>query len=204
MVKASKQSKRRQYLVAMVLGTTLSAMGGAAPAAEAGDRAITDISRYCTACWRNARLHPDAWNDCTQEVLCRLLERVNPETWDQILNTEGDERRELIRAIDTVKKRTQRARKHVDSVELLPDRRDLEARRLQDDREFVRHAADRVLSRRQQRIVQMSLEGWSVHDMSRELGLPAARISDEKYKSVQKLRECISSNKGVEANGCGS
>jgi RNA polymerase sigma factor (sigma-70 family) len=198
MVKTSKQSKRRQYLVAMVLGTTLSAMGGAAPAAEVGDRAITDISRYCTACWRNARLHPDAWNDCTQEVLCRLLERVNPETWDQILSTEGDERRELIRAIDTVKKRSQRARKHADSVELLPDRRDPETRRLQDDREVVRDAADRVLSRRQQRIVQMSLEGWSVHDMSRELGLPAARISDEKYKAVQKLRDYLSS-KGEES-----
>ncbi|HEV2946278.1 MAG TPA: sigma-70 family RNA polymerase sigma factor [Gemmataceae bacterium] len=198
MDKPTKQSKRRQYLVAMVLGTTLSAMGGAAPAAEAGDRAITNISRYCTACWRNARLHPDAWNDCTQEVLCRLLERVNPETWDQILNTEGDERRELIRAIDTVKKRTQRARKHADSVELLPDRRDPEMRQLQDDREFVRDAADRVLSRRQQRIVQMSLEGWSVHDMSRELGLPAARISDEKYKAVQRLRDYLSS-KGEES-----
>jgi len=196
MVKTSKQSKRRQYLVAMVLGTTLSAMGGAAPAAEAGDRAITDISRYCTACWRNARLHPDAWNDCTQEVLCRLLERVNPETWDQILNTEGDERRELIRAIDTVKKRTQRARKHADSVELLPDRRDPETRQLQDDREVVRDAADRVLSRRQQRIVQMTLEGWSVHDMSRELGLPAARISDEKYKAVQKLRDYLPIQQG--------
>jgi RNA polymerase sigma factor (sigma-70 family) len=189
MTQTTKHSKRRQYLVAMVLGTTLSAMGGAAPAAELTNRAVTDISRYCTACWRNARLHPDAWNDCTQEVLCRLLERVAPDTWDQILQAEGEERRELIRAIDAVKKRTQRARTHVDSVELLADRHDPQERRLQDDRDAIRHVADNVLSPRQHRIVQMTMEGWSVHDMARELRLPAERISDEKYKAVRKLRD---------------
>jgi RNA polymerase sigma factor (sigma-70 family) len=185
-----KRSRRGQYLVAMVLGTTLSTLGSAAPAADVSNRAVTDISRYCTACWRNARLHPDSWNDCTQEVLCRLLERVAPETWDQVLQAEGEERRELIRAIDAVKKRSQRARKHSgDPVEMLADLNDPEERRLQDDREVVRHAADKVLSPRQHQIVRMSLEGWSVHDMARELRLPAERISDEKYKAVRKLRD---------------
>src|SRR6266849_2444884 len=162
----AKSRKGRKYLVAVVLGTTLSAMGSAAPATEISHRAVSDISRYCTACWRNARLHPDSWNDCTQEVFCRLLERVGPETWDQILQAEGEERRELIRAIDTVKKRTQRARKHLDSVEQLPDRSDPEARRLQDDRNAIRYAAEQVLSPRQSRILQLSLEGWSVHDLA--------------------------------------
>jgi RNA polymerase sigma factor (sigma-70 family) len=180
-------------LVAVVLGTTLSAMGSAA-ASETSPRAVSDISRYCTACWRNARLHPDSWNDCTQEVFCRLLERLGPETWDQALQTEGEERRELIRAIDAVKKRSQRARKHLDSVEMLPDRREPEERRLQEKRKTIRDAAQEVLSPRQYRIVQMTLDGWSVHDMARELHLPAARISDEKYKAVQKLKEHLASD----------
>jgi RNA polymerase sigma factor (sigma-70 family) len=182
-------SKRRQYLVAVVLGTTLTAMGSAAPAAEISHRAVSDISRYCTACWRNARLHPDSWNDCTQEVFCRLLERVEPKTWEQILQAEGEERRELVRAIDAVKKRSQRARKHVDSVETLPDERDPQARRLEEERRAVRDAAQEVLSPRQHRIIQMSLDGWTVHDMARELHVPAARISDEKYKAVRKLQD---------------
>jgi RNA polymerase sigma factor (sigma-70 family) len=189
----TSRSKRRQYLVAAVLGTTLAAMGSAAPAAEVSHRAVSDISRYCTACWRNARLHPDSWNDCTQEVFCRLLERVGPETWDQVLQAEGEERRELIRAIDAVKKRSQRARKHLDSVETLPDGRDPEVRRLEEERAAVRDAAEEVLSPRQYRIVQMSLDGWSVHDMARELHIPAARISDEKYKAVRRLREHLQS-----------
>jgi len=189
---SAKARKGRKYLVAVVLGTTLSAMGSA-PASEINPRAVSDISRYCTTCWRNARLHPDSWNDCTQEVLCRLLERVGPETWDQVLQADGEERRELIRAIDAVKKRSQRARKHLDSVEMLPDRSGPEERRLQEKHEMIRDAAQDVLSPRQYQIVQMTLDGWSVHDMARELHLPAARISDEKYKAVRKLKEHLES-----------
>src|SRR5438094_1887583 len=187
----AKSRQGRKYLVAVVLGTTLSAMGSAAPAAEISPRAVSDISRYCTACWRNARLHPDSWGDCTQEVFCRLLERVEPQTWDQLLQAEGEERRELIRAIDAVRKRSQRVRKHLDSVEMLADFRGPEEQRLQEKRDMIRDAAG-VLSPRQRRIVQMTLEGWSVHEMARELRLPAARISDEKYKAVQKLRDLLS------------
>lgn len=83
--KSPKKSRRRPYMVAMVLGTALSALG--TPAAVAREvpentaRAVADISRYCTACWRNARLNPDCWPDCTQEVFSRLLERVDPDAW---------------------------------------------------------------------------------------------------------------------------
>ena len=56
---------------------------------------------------------------------------------------------------------------------------------------MIRDAAG-VLSPRQRRIVQMTLEGWSVHEMARELRLPAARISDEKYKAIRKLRAHLS------------
>src|SRR4051794_35245602 len=107
---------RRPYVVAMVLGTALSALAPAAPAVAAPsagntERAVADMSRYCSTCWRNARLHPDAWTDCTQEVFSRMLERVPPDAWDQVLGAEGEERREFLRAIDAVKKRTQRSRK---------------------------------------------------------------------------------------------
>src|SRR5437868_3448627 len=95
-------------VVAMVLGTALSTFGSA-PAATG--QTVNDLSRYCTACWRNARLPADCWPDCTQEVLTRLLERVPQETWGQTLSDEGQERREFLRAIDAVKKRVQRGRK---------------------------------------------------------------------------------------------
>jgi RNA polymerase sigma factor (sigma-70 family) len=187
------RSIRQRYLVAMVLGTALSAIGSTTVAVadmpEATARAVVDINRYCTACWRNAHLNPDCWNDCTQEVFCRLLERLDLDDWARVLNDDGEERREFIRAIDTVKKRTQRAR-HWSSagVETLADPTDRRERGLADDREAVWHAAAQLLSDRQQRILQRSFEGWSVQDIASELKLPAQRVSDEKYKAIQKLQ----------------
>src|SRR5262245_47129317 len=112
-VKSPRQPASRRYMMAVVLGTALTALTPASvPAAQTatadtGVQAVTDISRYCTVCWRNARLHPDSWSDCTQEVFQRLLERVPADAWDRVLAPEGDERREFLRAIDAVKKRTQ-------------------------------------------------------------------------------------------------
>jgi DNA-directed RNA polymerase specialized sigma24 family protein len=101
---------------------------------------------------------------------------------------EGDERREFLRAIDTVKKRSQRQRRWApQSVDYLADRKG--HRGLDEDRIIVHEKAAELLSRRQERILHMSLEGWSVHDIATELGVPADRVSDEKYKTVRKLRE---------------
>src|SRR3954470_2236633 len=118
---------RRPYLMAVVLGTALAAMGpeAKADAGEISPKAINNISRYCTACWRNARLPQDQWNDCTQEVLTRLLKNLPAKAWDQALAQETEERREFIRAIDAVKKRYQRGRwQSAVLPELIADGRD--------------------------------------------------------------------------------
>jgi RNA polymerase sigma factor (sigma-70 family) len=179
------RSSKRPYVVAFVLGTALTAL---APAAPASQEAVTDMGRYCIACWRNARLPADCWNDCTQEVFRRLLERLPADSWDRVLGAEGDERREFVRAIDAVKKRTQRARKFAGGLDGLPDHRTDAEARLRDDREVVRRAAAELLTPRQQRILQLSVEGWSVQDLAGELRLTPERVSDEKYKAIRKLR----------------
>src|SRR5205823_3536945 len=105
---SARPSPRKSYVAAVFLGTALSAFGAApgtaAAAPDSTARAIGNINRYCTACWRNAHLHPDCWTDCTQEVFSRLMERVTPDTWDRMFQEESAERREFLRAIDTVKK----------------------------------------------------------------------------------------------------
>jgi len=188
---AMRNSKQR-VMVAMVLGTALSTMNAvpayAAPGSEMTTRAISDINRYCTTCWRNARLPIDAWNDCTQEVFSRLLQRLPGESWTLVLQTEGDERRELVRAIDAVKKRTQRVRKWTDSLEGVADQRTSAAQELAEQRNLVQETARELLTARQQRILQLSFEGWSVQEIAQEMEIPAERISDEKYKAIRKLR----------------
>jgi RNA polymerase sigma factor (sigma-70 family) len=184
--------RRNPYMVAVVLGTALSALPATAAPARAttpDTQVVQDISRYCTVCWRNAHLPPDTWGDCTQEVFRRLLQRVDPNAWRTALKGEGDERREFLRAIDAVKKRTQRGcKRSTQLVGVVSDGRDPQAQQRAQDRAAVDQAASQLLSERQQKILQMSFEGWSVHDIATQLALSPERVSDEKYKAVRKLR----------------
>jgi RNA polymerase sigma factor (sigma-70 family) len=150
------------------------------------------MSRYCTVCWRNARLQPDHWSDCTQEVLARLLERVAPDRWEHVLKQESEERREFLRAIDTVKKRSQRAHRPGSLEADVPDGRGVRSQALTDIRQSVLQAAEQSLTARQFEIVRLTLDGWSVAEIAEHLDLPATRVSDEKYKAIQRLRDALS------------
>lgn len=190
---APSARRHRQYVAAVLLGTALTALAPTTARAVENDagtvRTVADLSRYCTACWRNARLPADSWNDCTQEVFRRLLERVPTHAWSRVLiNDESEDRREFLRAIDAVKKRTQRSRKLAPLVDQVTDASEMRDRTRAEEREAVRRAAGEVLTARQQRILQMSMEGWTVQEISAELRIGADRVSDEKYKAVRKLR----------------
>jgi RNA polymerase sigma factor (sigma-70 family) len=174
-------------MMAVVLGTALSTLSSSGGAASADT--LNDLSRYCTACWRNARLPADVWADCTQEVLTRLLERVPLHDWARSLSDEGDERREFLRAIDAVKKRVQRSKKWVPCADdQIADNRDAGDRERTEEMDAVLAAAREQLSDRQHQIVRRTLEGWSVPDIARELNTSPERVSDEKYKAIRKLR----------------
>ncbi len=176
-------------LVAVVMGAALALPGEKAGAAQPTQQSVTDVSRYCQVCWRNARLHPDTWPDATQEVLTRLLERVEPSRWSTLLKTDGEDRREFIRAIDAVKKRTQRTRKLSGLADDVSDHRSQPEAARNELREVVDSAARQTLSIRQQRILQLSGDGWSVPEIARELRTSVERVSDEKYKAIRKLRK---------------
>ncbi len=174
----------------MLLGTALTAMApDTAQAKTETIPAVADLSRYCTACWRNARLPVDTWGDCTQEVLCRLLRTVPMESWPATLRIDSAEHRELVRAIDAVKKRTQRQKRwSSQALDLVADRRENHQRDLDEQRAAVDRAAGELLTERQRGILRLSFEGWSVQEIGRKLHLPPERVSDEKYKAIRKLR----------------
>jgi RNA polymerase sigma factor (sigma-70 family) len=193
MKKFIPSARSRRLMAAVVVGTALSALGGEsrAAAAQPAPDAVNDISRYCQVCWRNARLHPDSWPDCTQEVLVRLLQTVEPDKWSGLLKQEGNDRREFLRAIDAVKKRTQRARKLSGLAEEVADRRygpESARNELHEELDKVSH---KVLSQRQQQILRLTCDGWSVPEIAGELRTTVERVSDEKYKAIRKLRKEI-------------
>jgi RNA polymerase sigma factor (sigma-70 family) len=180
----------RQMMVAVVLGALAASptkAAAATPSAAPTTKALTDISKYCQTCWRNARLPADRWQDCTQEVFVRLLERVDADKWGTVLvDDETLERREFLRAIDAVKKRTQRARKFAGLSPDLAERPTNTVAR--DDRDAVAKAAVELLSPRQRRLLDLTADGWTVPEIADELGTTPERISDEKYKAVKKLQ----------------
>jgi len=171
--------------MALVIG--LAALTSSASESEL----VRDIQRYCTVCWRNARLDPGLWDDCTQEVCCRLLGKARAGQLDLnlVLAEDTPERRELVRAIDMVRKRVQRSKRHQpldDQFTPGPDldRRDRDRQELGEILEAARKA---VLSPRQDRIVELWTRGWTVPEIGQTLNLPVARVSDEKYKALRKL-----------------
>jgi DNA-binding CsgD family transcriptional regulator len=177
----------RQAVMAMLLGGALTAWSASPASAE--EVAVRDLSRYCTACWRNAGLPIDRWADCTQEVFCQLLQRVPRAEWTLVLHGPDEERRrEFLRVVDLVKKRVQRERKG-DPIDpsALPDNRPVDE--WQDTREELWTVAREILTPRQQHILSRCADGYSVADIATELKLPAQRVSDEKYKAIQKLGE---------------
>jgi len=154
---------------------------------------VRDIQRYCTVCWRNAHLDPGLWDDCTQEVCCRLLGKARAGHLDlnRVLSDDTPERRELVRAIDMVRKRVQRARRFQPLDDRLTPGPDLDRRHRdrQELGEILEAARQAVLTPRQDRIVDLWTHGWTVPDIASVLGLPLARVSDEKYKALRKLEQ---------------
>jgi hypothetical protein len=151
---------------------------------------VRDIQRYCAVCWRNAHLDPGLWDDCTQEVCCRLLGKARAGVLDLnlVLADDTPERRELVRAIDMVRKRVQRAKKlqPLDAATPGPDL-DRRARDRQELGEILEAARRAVLTDRQDRIVELWTRGWTVPEIGDALKMPVARVSDEKYKALRKL-----------------
>ena len=193
-VVAARSRKMGPTAVALVVGL-------AALTAQASETdLVRDIQRYCTACWRNARLDPRLWDDCTQEVCCRLLTKAREGQLDltQVLAEDTDERRELVRAIDMVRKRVQRAKRyqplegHVPATEI--DQRHRDRLELGEILEAARRA---VLSPRQDRIIELWMRGWAVPEIGTELKMPLARVSDEKYKALRKLEHHLRNRRDV-------
>ncbi len=167
-------------------------MGLAALTAQASEGdLVRDIQRYCTVCWRNARLEPGLWDDCTQEVCCRLLGKARNGELDLnlVLSEETDERRELVRAIDMVRKRVQRTKRFQALDDQHTPGKDLDriGRERQELGELLENARRAVLTDRQDRIVELWTGGWTVPEISEKLSMPVARVSDEKYKALRKL-----------------
>jgi len=163
-------------------------------AARAEDETATleNVQKYCTASWRNAGIDQQDWDDCTQQAITFLLERVPRKSLALTMTDDrSEERRELNRAIWRTAQRWRRAPRHVSLDEFDSfDRTSGDAASDSDeDLEAARAVANDCLSGRQRRILQLWGDGWSISEIADQLDLTPSRASDEKYKAIRKLRE---------------
>lgn len=156
---------------------------------------VQQIQRYCTVSWRNANVPRAEWGDCSQQLFCELLQRVHRRHLEiAVSQDESDERRELNRAIWRIVKRQSRS----SARSMLPigwrdSSHSARAQEVDDLLADVFHAGKHALSARQLSIVRMASEGYTIADIANHLGIPAARASDEKYRSIKKIRDIFNS-----------
>jgi hypothetical protein len=185
----SKSSRAGTGAMALVVGLVALTAQASEP------DLVRDIQKYCAVCWRNAHLDPGLWDDCTQEVCCRLLTKARAGELDltMVLAEDTAERRELVRAIDMVRKRVQRSRKLQSLDDDFTPGPDLDGRQRQRQElgEILEAARKAVLSDRQDRIVELWTRGWAVPEIAESMSLPVARVSDEKYKALRKLERFL-------------
>ena len=180
--------KVRQRAMAACAAAIAASVGLAGAPAHAEGKALDQVERYCATSWRNAGIHPQDWSDCTQEAISELLERVPQERLDAVLRDgETPERRELKRAIWRTIQRWRRTPRlgSIDGQQFADSHDDIDSLELRDSLD----AALRSVSPRQQRILALWSEGYSIDEIARSLGITAPRASDEKYKAIAKLKK---------------
>jgi RNA polymerase sigma factor (sigma-70 family) len=171
-----------------------AAVGAVPPSAKAESRAIEQIERYCSTSWRNAGIDHQDWPDCTQQALLELLERLSRQRLPEAIhNADSEERRELNRTVWRTIKRWRRS----PQTQTFRDELGVGGARCESAASphaawhEILAAARQCLSERQQRILELTRDGWRVHEIAAELDVSPARISDEKYKAISKLRKSL-------------
>ncbi|MCA9259731.1 MAG: sigma-70 family RNA polymerase sigma factor [Planctomycetales bacterium] len=156
-------------------------------------QALASVEKYCTTSWRQAGIECQDWDDCTQQVIAELLERIDGDGLVAAMSkNDSDQRRELNRAIWRTAKRWQRrSRVAFSSDAEVADAREARGREAAESREWIEERLDQ-LSGLQQEIVRDALDGYSIPETAERLQTTAQRVSDNKYKAIQKLRSIAS------------
>ncbi len=187
-------STNRNMKLAACAVAFAAAMGGSHSATATELETIDKIERYCTVSWRNAGISQQEWDDCTQQALVELLDRISRDGLSEAVeNIESPERRELNRTVWRTVQRWRRRPQPQSFDESWTGQQHGSSygKDTENAWEQIAAASESCLSQRQQRILSMMRDGWRVGEIAEELQIPQARVSDEKYKAIVKLRSVL-------------
>jgi DNA-directed RNA polymerase specialized sigma24 family protein len=132
----------------------------------------------------------------TQQVFVELLERMPRDGLREAITEVGSPlRRELNRCIWRLVQRWLRGMRllPLDGSDC-PDASALVCRERLDVLETVAAVATERLTPRQHRILSLVGDGFSIREIAQTLEIPAARVSDEKYRAIQRIRRHLAAD----------
>lgn len=176
---------KRTTVLAACAFALATAVGSAAET-----QTIKKIESYCATSWRNASIHPQDWQDCTQQALLEFLEqRPSSDLEVAIDDKKSEARRDLNRAVWRIVKRVKRQMTFVQFDESFFY--ELSVPEILEEWPAIEGLARSLLTVRQLQILELVRDGWKVAEISQIMKVAPARISDEKFKAIAKLRERV-------------
>ena len=154
------------------------------------NEAVAELQRYCSACCRNVGMSYHDREDCTQDVILYLQDRIG-RAWlpTAIRCRDSAEFRELKCVVQTLVKRWQRARSFASVCDyMVPVASESEEESGHPGWDEVRWVARQTLSLRQFRVLEMSAQGRSASEIAAALDLSAKQVHDTKNKAIGRLR----------------
>jgi DNA-binding CsgD family transcriptional regulator len=204
-------------LVETQLSELLSPAGKSAPtttaapnptATSASDRVATasglsQLNKYLSRAWYRAGIPAQLHDDSSQAVYATLLQNMGRTQFDTLLadvghsgikdvfNRETSDGLALFRAVDMVKKRSQRERIHqsLDAIDVASTDRGIGTPPSM--REALREAIDQTLSPREAALIQDTLMGKTPAEIAIQWGVAPKTVSNEKTRVLQKLRSAL-------------
>jgi RNA polymerase sigma factor (sigma-70 family) len=142
-------------------------------------------------------------DDCSQAVYVSLLQNLGRDKFDRmvadighlgikdVLNRDTAEGPDFFRAIDTVKKRTQRERTYqpLDTIDVADNPNGEDARALW--RGTLQEVIDQSLTPREASLVYETLQGKTPAEIAQQWGVAPKTVSNEKTRVIQKLRDAL-------------
>ena len=166
---------------------------------------LSQLDRYLGRAWARAGIAPQKFEDCTQTVYATLLENLGRSGFDHlagdvglygvcvVLNRDTPEGPDFFRAVDMVKKRTQRERSFVSIDDYHQDLTHSAGGdgATADWRGVLDEAIDRSLSAREASLIRDTLAGKTPAEIAQTWGVAPKTVSNEKTRAIQKLRDAL-------------
>jgi RNA polymerase sigma factor (sigma-70 family) len=188
--------------------TRLADLLGRADAADPAEvqSGLDQFQRYLARTWTRAGIAPRDHEDCTQTVYEVLLRQFGRDGFDRIaaevgrrgvsraLSWESPDGPDFFRAIDLVKKRSQRLKTYQsldDHYADLTDSAGGDGASVSDWRGALDEAIDRTLGPREAALIRETLLGKTPAEIAQDWGVASKTVSNLKTRAIQSLREAL-------------